>query len=108
MPRARVCNSSPGGGRHYYYGEWPPCDDGYHRHVLSGWADWKCLGDWANYTASPLRAFENELAGTKFTVNCTRKAWTEAVAPGMVSSYHGGVSIKAMNSCVQATVPLEF
>ena len=55
-----------------------------------------------------LHYFENELAGTKFTVNCTRKAWTEAVAPGMVSSYHGGVSIKAMNSCVQATVPLHF
>ena len=28
---------------------------------LAGWSDRKRLGRWANYTASPLRAFENEL-----------------------------------------------
>ena len=45
MPRARVCNS-PGGGRHYHYyyyyydGEWPPCNDGHHRHVLSRHGDY--------------------------------------------------------------------
>lgn len=32
----------PGVGRDD--GEWPPCDDGDHWHVLSGWADWKRLG----------------------------------------------------------------
>ena len=44
MPRARVCNTSTLGGGRNYYGEWLPCNDGHHRHVLSGWPDWKRLG----------------------------------------------------------------
>eukprot|EP00435_Cladocopium_sp_Y103_P064574 s395_g26.t1 len=44
------------------------------------------------------------LAGTKFAENCTRNALTEAVAPGIVSFYYGGVSNKVLNGGVQATV----
>ena len=44
--RARVHNPSSCGGRNNNNnnGEWPPCNDGHHRPVLSGWPDWKRLG----------------------------------------------------------------
>ena len=62
----------------------------------------------SSYTASPLRAFESELAETKMHGICTRYALAGAPAPGTASSGCGGVSTKAVNSCVHATVILIF
>ena len=61
-------------------------------------------GDWANYTASPLRAFETELAGAKSSADCTWYALTGATAAGSATLGWGAVSTKVQSDCVLSTV----